>query len=126
MILLLSTIISTIAKNVAIILACIDEQVKNFENSLDTLVNDKDLNTEDGQVIDGFRLSFKNVNELRFNVEESTWSRDSIWTYNVQRYATFNVVGTQLPFDYRIIFYDTDIDSTIDLCMRYLPNSSNC
>ena len=97
-----------------------------FENSLDTLVNDKDLNTEDGQVIDGFRLSFKNVNELRFNVEESTWSRDSIWTYNVQRYATFNVVGTQLPFDYRIIFYDTDIDSTIDLCMRYLPNSSNC
>ena len=59
-------------------------------------------------------------------MEESTWSRDSIWTYNVQRYATFNVVGTQLPFDYRIIFYDTDIDSTIDLCMRYLPNSSNC
>jgi hypothetical protein len=97
-----------------------------FENSLDTLINDKDLNTEDGQVIDGFRLSFKNVNELRFNSEESTWSRDSIWTYNVRRYATFNVVGTQLPFDYRIIFYDTDIDSTIDLCMRYLPNSTNC
>ena len=97
-----------------------------FENSLDTLINDKDLNTEDGQVIDGFRLSFNNVNELRFNSEESTWSRDSIWTYNVRRYATFNVVGTQLPFDYRIIFYNTDIDSTIDLCMRYLPNSTNC
>ena len=97
-----------------------------FENALDTLINDKNLNTEDGQVIDGFRLSFNNVNELRFNVEESTWSRDSIWTYNVQRYATFNVVGTQLPFDYRIIFYDTDIDSSIDLCMRFLPNSTNC
>ena len=96
------------------------------ENSLDTLINDKDLNMEDGQVIDGFRLSFKNVNELRFNVEKSTWSRDSIWTYNVQRYATFNVVGTQLPFDYRIIFYDADVDSTIDLCMRFLPNSTNC
>jgi hypothetical protein len=97
-----------------------------IENALDTLINNKQLNTEDGQVIDGFRLSFNNVNELRFNSEESTWSRDSIWTYNVRRYATFNVVGTQLPFDYRIIFYDTDTDSTIDLCMRYLPNSTNC
>ena len=44
----------------------------------------------------------------------------------MQRYATFNVVGTQLPFDYRIIFNEVQSDSTIDLCMRYLPNSSNC
>ena len=98
-----------------------------FENAPDTLINnDHNLQQVDGQVIDGFRLSFNNVNELSFNAEESTWSRDSIWTFHVQRYATFNVVGTQLPFDYRIIFNEAQSNSTIDLCMRYLPNSSNC
>ena len=98
-----------------------------FENSPDTLVNNsKELVMEDGQVIDGFRLSFNNVDDLRFNDEKSFWSRDSLWTFRVLRYATFNVVGTQLPFDYRIIFNELQSDSTIDLCMRYLPNSSNC
>ena len=98
-----------------------------FENAPDTLINnDHNLPQVDGKVIDGFRLSFNNVNKLSFNSEESTWSRDSIWTFHVQRYATFNVVGTQLPFDYRIIFNEAQSNSTIDLCMRYLPNSSNC
>jgi len=98
-----------------------------LENAPDTLVNNSNsLVMEDGQVIDGFRLSFKNVDDLRFNDEKSSWSRDSLWTFRVLRYATFNVVGTQLPFDYRIIFNDVQSDSTIDICMRYLPNSSNC
>ena len=93
----------------------------------DTLVNDEhELQASDGQVIDGFRLAFNNVDELRFNEENSHWSRDSIWTFNFFRYATFNVVGTQLPYDYRIIFTEEHSDSSIDLCMRYLPNTTTC
>ena len=93
----------------------------------DTLVNDEhELQASDGQVIDGFRLAFNNVDELRFNEENSHWSRDSIWTFNFFRYATFNVVGTQLPYDYRIIFTEEQSDSSIDLCMRYLPNTTTC
>jgi hypothetical protein len=66
------------------------------------------------------------VSELGFNAEESGWSRDSLWTFTVMRYATFNVVGTKLPYDYRIIFSDAQTDSCIDLCMRYLPNTTTC
>jgi hypothetical protein len=93
----------------------------------DTLVNDEhEIQASDGQVIDGFRLAFNNIDELRFNEENSHWSRDSIWTFNFFRYATFNVVGTQLPYDYRIIFTEELPDSSIDLCMRYLPNTTIC
>ena len=93
----------------------------------DTLVdNDHDLKESDGPVIDGFRLSFNNIKELRFNEEKSNWSRDSLWTFNFFRYATFNVVGTQLPYDYRIIFTEEQADSSIDLCMRYVPNTTTC
>ena len=93
----------------------------------DTLVNNEyDLQESDGQVIDGFRLGFNNIDELRYNDEKSYWSRDSIWTFNFFRYATFNVVGTRLPYDYRIIFSEERSDSSIDLCMRYLPNSTIC
>ena len=93
----------------------------------DTLVNNEyDMQESDGQVIDGFRLGFNNIDELRYNDEKSYWSRDSIWTFNFFRYATFNVVGTRLPYDYRIIFSEERSDSSIDLCMRYLPNSTTC
>ncbi|HIB32661.1 MAG TPA: hypothetical protein EYO45_06095 [Candidatus Marinimicrobia bacterium] len=93
----------------------------------DTLVNNEyDMQESDGQVIDGFRLGFNNIDELRYNDEKSYWSRDSIWTFNFFRYATFNVVGTRLPYDYRIIFSEERSDSSIDLCMRYLPNSTIC
>jgi hypothetical protein len=93
----------------------------------DTLVNNEhELQASDGQVIDGFRLTFNNVDELRYNEENSHWSRDSIWTFNFFRYATFNIVGTKLPYDYRIIFTEEQSDSSIDLCMRYLPNTTIC
>ena len=93
----------------------------------DTLVNNEyDLQESDGQVIDGFRLRFNNIDELRYNDEKSYWSSDSLWTFNVIRYATFNVIGTRLPYDYRIIFSEEPSDSSIDLCMRYLPNSTTC
>ena len=95
--------------------------------SPDTLIeNEYYLNANDGQVIDGFRLAFENIKELRFNEEKSYWSRDSIWSFNFFRYATFNVVGTQLPYDYRIVFTNEQSDSSIDLCMRYLPNTTTC
>ena len=93
----------------------------------DTLVNNEyHLNKNDGEVIDGFRLAFDNIKELRFNEIRSFWSRDSLWTFNFFRYATFNVVGTQLPYDYRIIFNEEQSDSSMDLCMRFLPNSTTC
>ncbi|HJL74077.1 MAG TPA: hypothetical protein QGF17_01975 [Candidatus Marinimicrobia bacterium] len=98
-----------------------------FEDVPDTLVNnDHHLPKSDVQVTDGFQLTFNNVSELGFNAEESGWSRDSLWTFTVMRYATFNVVGTKLPYDYRIIFSDAQTDSCIDLCMRYLPNTTTC
>ncbi len=98
-----------------------------FEENPDTLINnDPYLLESDAQIIDGFRLAFNNIDELKFNDEESYWSRDSIWTFRVQRYSTFNVIGTKNPFDYRIIFMEEQSDSTIDLCMRYLPNTTTC
>jgi len=98
-----------------------------FDENPDTLVNDDHYFPEsDAQIIDGFRLAFNNVDDLTFNEEQSSWSRDSLWTFTVLRYATFNVIGTKLPYDYRIIFSDSQSDSTIDFCMRYLPNSSTC
>ncbi len=98
-----------------------------FEDNPDTLIdNDHYFPESDAQVVDGFRLAFDNVDDLSFDEEKSFWSRDSIWTFKVLRYATFNVVGTKVPNDYRIIFTDEQSDSTIDLCMRYLPNSSTC
>jgi len=98
-----------------------------YPDSPDTLKHDDhDLKETDGPVVDGFRLAFENIKELRFNEESSNWSRDSLWTFNFFRYATFNVVGTQLPYDYRIIFTEERSDSSIDLCMRYLPNTTNC
>jgi len=93
----------------------------------DTLVdNEYYLRESDGAIIDGFRLAFNNVDELRFNEEKSYWSRDNLWTFNFFMYATFNVVGTKLPYDYRIIFTEEHSDSSIDLCMRYLPNTTTC
>ena len=93
----------------------------------DTLIdNEYQLTKSDGEVINGFRLAFNNIDELRFNEVKSQWSRDSLWTFNFFRYATFNVVGTQLPYDYRIIFTEESADSSIDLCMRYIPNTATC
>ncbi len=93
----------------------------------DTLIkNDYSLPASDAQVVDGFRLAFKNVDKLRYNEDLSSWSRDSLWTFDVDRYYTFNVVGSMQPYDYRIIFMEQHSDSSIDLCMRYLPNGVTC
>jgi hypothetical protein len=93
----------------------------------DTLVkDDRDLNESDGQVMDGFRLAFDNVERVLFNGDLSSWNRDSIWTFDVNRYYTFNVVGTILPYDYRIIFTEEQADTTLDFCMRYITNTDRC
>ena len=85
----------------------------------DTLIdNSYVLPSGDGDVIDGFRLSFNNVDGLGFNKSLSSWSRDSLWTFDVDRYYTFNVVGSMLPYDYRIIFTEEQSDSSIDICMQ--------
>ncbi len=98
-----------------------------FEDNPDTLINnDYKLPESDAPVIDGFQLAFKNIDELKFNEEESYWSRDSIWTFKAQQYSTFNVIGTKTPYDYRIIFLEFQSNSTEDLCIRYLPNSTTC
>ena len=98
-----------------------------FEENPDTLIyNDSYLPESDAQIIDGFRLAFNNIDELRYNDDKSYWSRDSIWSFRVQRYSTFNVIGTKTPYDYRIIFTEEQSDSTVDLCMRFLPNSTTC
>ena len=97
------------------------------EDRPDTLVKDAEsLPISDAQVIDGFRLSFNNVESLGFNEDLSYWTSDSLWTFDVGRYYTFNVVGSMLPYDYRIIFLEEQADSSIDLCMRFLPNSTTC
>ena len=95
--------------------------------SPDTLISDdRDLKEYDGQVIDGFRLSFENIKELRFNEEKSSWSRDSLWSFNFLRYGLFSVIGTQLPYDYRVIFTQDQSDTTITFCMQYILDSDIC
>jgi hypothetical protein len=95
-------------------------------NNLDTLVNNSYVLPEsDADVIDGFRLTFDNVESLGFNRSLSSWNTDSVWTFDVARYYTFNVVGSRLPYDYRVVFTEEVSDSSIDICMRTLPNG-NC
>ena len=95
-------------------------------NTVDTLVdNSYVLPESDADVIDGFRLTFNNVESLAFNRALSFWNTDSVWTFDVARYYTFNVVGSMLPYDYRVIFTEEVSDSSIDICMRTLPNG-NC
>ena len=97
------------------------------DDSHDTLLRDvSSLPISDGPIVDGIQLSFNNVEGLGFNQNLSYWSRDSLWTFDVGRYYTFNVVGSMLPYDYRIIFMDEKSDSSIDVCMRYLPNGTTC
>ena len=96
------------------------------ESNPDTLVdNDYDLPETDADVIDGFRLTFDNVEGLGFNRDLSYWNSDSVWTFDVARYYTFNVVGSMLPYNYRVIFTESISDTSLDLCMRSLPNG-NC
>ena len=93
------------------------------ESNPDTLVdNVYDLPETDADVIDGFRLTFDNVEGLGFNRDLSYWNSDSIWTFDVARYYTFNVVGSMLPYNYRVIFTESISDTSLDLCMRSLPN----
>ena len=95
-------------------------------NNPDTLINNSEhLPETDADVIDGFRLTFKNVESLGFNRDLSSWNSDSVWTFDVARYYTFNVVGSMLPFDYRVIFTEGVADTSLDLCMRTLSNG-NC
>ena len=89
------------------------------EQSPDTLIdNSYSLPVSDADVVDGFRLSFNNVDGLGFNKDLSRWNRDSLWTFDVARYYTYNVVGSMLPYDYRIIFMEEHSDSSIDFCMQ--------
>ena len=97
------------------------------QNNPDTLVNSSHtLPESDADVIDGFRLTFDNVDALGFNRSLSYWNTDSVWTFDVARYYTFNVVGSMLPYDYRVIFTEEISDTSLDVCMRYLPNGTTC
>ena len=93
----------------------------------DTLIDNAYVLPEsDADVIDGFRLTFDNVDRLGFNQELSYWNTDSVWTFDVARYFTFNVVGSMLPYDYRVVFTEEISDTSLDVCMRYLPNGTTC
>jgi hypothetical protein len=97
------------------------------QNNPDTLVNSSHtLPESDADVIDGFRLTFDNVDGLGFNRSLSYWNTDSVWTFDVARYYTFNVIGSMLPYDYRVIFTEEISDTSLDICMRYLPNGTTC
>jgi hypothetical protein len=97
------------------------------QNNPDTLINSSHtLPESDADVIDGFRLTFDNVDGLGFNRSLSYWNTDSVWTFDVARYYTFNVVGSMLPYDYRVIFTEEISDTSLDVCMRYLPNGTTC
>jgi len=97
------------------------------QNNPDTLVNSSHtLPESDADVIDGFRLTFDNVDGLGFNRSLSYWNTDSVWTFDVARYYTFNVIGSMLPYDYRVIFTEEISDTSLDVCMRYLPNGTTC
>lgn len=62
----------------------------------------------DTDIIDGFKLRFNNVASIYFNSEDSRWSNESNWEFNVRRYNFDNFhFGTPLPSDYRIIWEDS-------------------
>ena len=95
------------------------------ESAPDTIVNNSEILPEsDADVIDGFRLTFNNVDALGYNRTLSGWNTDSVWTFDVARYYTFNVVGSMLAYDYRVVFTESISDTSLDLCMRTLPNGA--
>ena len=97
------------------------------ENAPDTLVdNSFALPESDADVIDGFRLAFDNVEALGFNRSLSFWNSDSLLSFDVERYYTFNVVGSMLAYDYRIIFTEEIADTSLDFCMWLMPDGVSC
>ena len=96
------------------------------EYNPDTLIHSsRSFPESDGDVIDGFRLTMKNIESLEYNPSLSSWNTDSVWTFDVARYYTFNVIGSKLPYNYRIIFAEGIVDTSIDICMRIF-SGSNC
>ena len=64
--------------------------------------------TNDMDIIDGFRLWFQNIDFLALDQEASFWNRNEIYPFNVRRYdyePTY-IYGTPLPYNYRVIFTD--------------------
>ena len=83
-----------------------------YDSTANVILIDKgtDFNANDeGQFIDGFKLSFDNASKVELDVSRSGWSNPEITPFVLEKYKPprpSEPKGRQKPNDYRIIFGD--------------------
>lgn len=78
------------------------------------------LETQDTDIFDGIELSFNNHWNIEYDTLRSYWSNpakamDYTFSYLDTYLDNVRLLGTKHPSDYQIIFYDTVVDTSIDL-----------
>lgn len=78
-------------------------------SSPDTLIDkSRTFYIKDEQpIIDGFQLQLDNFRGISPSESKSSWSRDKVWRFVVDRFALGLERGTPVPADYRIIITST-------------------
>ena len=83
-----------------------------FDSTANFILIDKgtDFGADDeGQIIDGFKLSFDNASKVELDVSNSGWSDPNVTPFTLEKYKpprTSEPKGRQKPNDYKIIFGD--------------------
>ena len=71
--------------------------------------------SDEGQIIDGFKLSFTNSSKVELDTTRSLWSDDLLTPFVLEKYKRPNLSepnGEQKPNDYLIIFDNVGVDTS--------------
>ncbi len=102
-------------------------------NYPDTLLNAQRLDSNYQPVVDGFQLSFSNIEIDSIQVIDSIsgWNTNSLWDFEVDNRDAFTV-GDAIPANYRVVFtedeYETEcycadwLNTTLDPCAENAPS----
>jgi len=93
----------------------VTENVIELENS--TLFNEGD----EVPLIDGFRLSFVNEERVRINQVLSQWSDPTIYSFQFSPVQFLTINGQQRPADYRFVFGEVGVATSVDTSISFLP-----
>jgi len=100
---------------------------KNFtikDVTADSVIMDKStMFNDDDEVplIDGFRITFYNEDQVKIDPEKAKWSSDDIFDYQFSPTQFLNLKGVQNPFDYQIIFGDVGLGASKDTTIGEWP-----
>jgi hypothetical protein len=85
---------------------------------------DKSINFNEGdevKIVDGFQLSFVNVDRIRLDNIKSGWNNPNLFDFQFSPVNFLSVVGEQRPSDYQIIFSDVGTAAAKDTTILFFP-----